>query len=102
MIRTDIKDFPFGNATKSVRFILIGFEQRSVVEYVLVDEKKKLVSDLEHLIKTIPEFILIGNNNIPFGRSPFRLLAFWHGEWSTDCFEIGIIEGYSELKKHWK
>lgn len=86
MIRKDLKDFPFERRNKSVWYILINFEKKTLKDFYSVADKSNLVSVLKKILDNKNE------NN-------FKLLGSWLGEWSADSFEIPIKKAHSKLSK---
>lgn len=85
-IRKDFESFPFFEKTKAVWYVMIDWKNKSEVVYKTVQQKRDLIHDLKQIIK-------LGSVE------DFKLLGVWNGQYSTDLFDIPMLEGQERLEK---
>ena len=88
-LRESCTNFPFGERTKAVWFVLIDWEKNEIKDYSGVSDKGYLVDELKKIVDS-------GNEK------KYKLLGFWQGQYSTDGFNLNITESYYTLKVHFK
>lgn len=86
-IRSDISDFPFACRTKETWFVLVNWSIQEISDYYNVSGKRDLVIKLNQITTNNEE-------------SSYRLFGIWHGNYSTDLFEIPIEIAKDQLGLH--